>query len=161
MDFRKLIHYLLLNIFVSASVAGLILFWYDRNYRAANQSSLQQSAPGSQVQTLGGDLLTDIPVEISSVVGAGVFTAEVVVIKFEGKVQLDLTSWQLRDDDGNTFTFPKLSLYPNGAVQIHTTTGTDTVIDLYWGAGSAVWNSGEYARLYDAQGNLRAAYRVP
>jgi hypothetical protein len=107
------------------------------------------------------DLQTDIPVKISSVVGSGVLTSEVVIIKFEGEGELDLTSWQLKDDDGNTFTFPKVTLYPNGAVQVHTNTGTDTVIDLYWGIGDVVWDSGEEARLFDSQGNLRAVYRVP
>ena len=165
MDRRKLIQYLLLNVFVSASVTGGILFWYDRNYRAVSQPAVvQQAAPVSgndPAPASSTDLQTDIPVKISSVVGSGVLTSEVVIIKFEGEGELDLTSWQLKDDDGNTFTFPKVTLYPNGAVQVHTNTGTDTVIDLYWGIGEAVWDSGEEARLFDSQGNLRAVYRVP
>jgi hypothetical protein len=163
MDRRKLVYYLLLNVFVSACVTGTILFWYDRNYRAVTQPSVQQAAPVSgdsqPVSTLNPK--TDIAVKISSVVGAGTLGAEVVVVKFEGEGQLDLASWQLKDEDGNTFKFPKLTLYPNGAVQVHTATGTDTVIDLYWGIGDAVWSSGENARLFDSQGNLRAVYRVP
>ena len=163
MDRRKLAYYLLLNVFVSACVTSGILFWYDRNYRAVNQSSVQQVAPAdgdsNPVSTLNPQ--TDIAIKISSVVGAGTLGAEIVVVKFEGEGQLDLASWQLKDEDGNTFKFPQLTLYPNGAVQVHTVTGTDTVIDLYWGIGDAVWSSGETARLFDAQGNLRAVYRVP
>ena len=162
MDRRKLFYYLLLNIFVSAIVTGGMLFWYDRNYRAS-LSAVPQSAPGSSnsepVSTLNPQ--TDIPVKVSSVVGAGTLSSEIVVVKFEGEGQLDLTSWQLKDEDGNIFKFPKLTLYPNGAVQVHTVIGTDTVIDLYWGIDKAVWSSGENARLFDAQGNLRAVYRVP
>lgn len=165
MDRRKLIQYLLLNVFVSASVTGGILFWYDRNYRAVSQPGMiQQVAPVSgndNDPSSSTDLQTDIPVKISSVVGSGVLTSEVVIIKFEGEGELDLTSWQLKDDDGNTFTFPKVTLYPNGAVQVHTNVGTDTVIDLYWGTSDTVWDSGEEARLFDSQGNLRAVYRVP
>lgn len=165
MDRRKLIQYLLLNVFVSASVTGGILFWYDRNYRAVSQPAvIQQVAPASgsdSVPAPSTELQTDIPVKISSVVGAGALESEIVVVKFEGEGQLDLTSWQLKDENGNTFTFPKLTLYPNGAVQVHTSSGTDTVIDLYWGIGDAVWSSGENARLFDSQGNLRAVYRVP
>ena len=163
MDRRKLIQYLLLNVFVSASVTGGILFWYDRNSRAVTQPAVVQVAPGSgdSSPTASADLQTDIPVKISSVVGSGVLASEVVIIKFEGEGELDLTSWQLKDDNGNTFTFPKITLYPNGAVQVHTNTGTDTVIDLYWGAGETVWDSGEEARLFDSQGNLRAVYKVP
>ena len=163
MDRRKLFQYLLLNIFVSASVTGAILFWYDRNYRAVNQTSVQQAAPANSdaAPAASADLQTDIPIKISSVVGAGTLTSEIVVVKFEGENQLDLAAWQLKDENGNTFTFPKLTLYPNGAVQVHTVSGTDTVIDLYWGIGDAVWSSGENAKLFDSQGNLRAVYRVP
>ncbi|MCX6060527.1 MAG: lamin tail domain-containing protein [Chloroflexi bacterium] len=160
MDRRKLFFYLLLNVFVSACVTGTILFWYDRNYRAVNQSSVQQFANGdTAVSTVNPQ--TDIAVKISSVVGAGSKDAEIVVVKFEGEGQLDLANWQLKDENGNTFKFPKLILYPSGAAQIHTATGTDTVIDLYWGISDAVWSSGENARLFDSQGNLRAVYRVP
>ncbi len=162
MDRRKLVYYLLLNVFVSACVTGTILFWYDRNYRALSQSAVQQAGPSNgDTASANADLQTDIPVSISSVVGAGTPDSEIVVVKYEGKDQLDLASWQLKDENGNTFTFPKLTLYPNGAVQIHTVSGTDTVIDLYWGIGEAVWSSGENARLFDSQGNLRAVYRVP
>ena len=160
MNRRNLVYYLLLNVFVSATVTIGILFWYDRNYRAVNQPAVQQSASGdAAVSTVSPQ--TDIAVKISSVVGAGTLNSEIVVVKFEGEGQLDLASWQLKDEKGNTFKFPKLILYPNGAVQVHTITGTDTVIDLYWGLGDAVWSSGENARLFDAHGNLRAVYRVP
>ena len=146
MDRRKLFYYLLLNIFVSALVTSGILFWYDRNYRAVNQPAVQQVASGNvAVPTLNPQ--TDIPVKIGSVVGAGSGDAEIVIVKYEGTGQLDLTGWQLKDDNGNIFKFPKLILYPNGAVQVHTATGTDTVIDLYWGIGDAVWSSGENAQL--------------
>jgi hypothetical protein len=163
MDRRKLLQYLLLNVLVSATVTGGMLFWYDRNYRSVVQPSVQQSVPGSNnaATTNSPDLQTDIPIEISSVIGAGTLGSEIAIIKFEGEGQLDLASWQLKDEDGNTFTFPELTLYPNGAVQVHTISGTDTVIDLYWGIGESVWSSGENARLFDPQGNLRAVYRVP
>jgi hypothetical protein len=163
MDRRKLFYYLLLNIFVSATVTGGMLFWYDSNFRAS-LSVVPQSAPaGSDTDPAAAKLnpQDDIPVKISSVVGAGTLNSEIVVVKFEGEGQLDLASWQIKDENGNIFKFPKLTLYPNGAVQVHTAIGTDTVIDLYWGIGEAVWSSGENARLFDAQGNLRAVYRVP
>ncbi len=155
MDRRKLVYYLLLNVFVSACVTSGILFWYDRNYRAS-QPSVQQSAPAST-----SNPQADIAVKISSVVGAGTLNSEIVVVKYEGTGQLDLASWQLKDENGNIFTFPKMTLYSNGFVQVHTIAGTDSVIDLYWGLGEAVWNSGENARLFDSQGNLKAVYRVP
>lgn len=162
MDRKKLIQYLLLNALVSAIVTGGMLFWYDRNYRAVIQPAVVQSTPiTNSSSSTSTELQTDIPVKISSVVAAGILESEIVVIRFEGEGELNLTSWQLKDDNGNTYTFPQLTLYQNGAVQVHTIAGTDSVIDLYWGIGDAVWNSGENASLYDSQGNLRAVYKVP
>jgi hypothetical protein len=163
MDRRKLVYYLILNIFVSACVTSAMLFWYDRNYRAVTQPAVLQAGLSSGQSTPAAtlSLQTDIPINIESVIGAGTLNAEVVIIKFEGQGQLNVAGWQLKDDDGNTFTLPQLTLYTNGAVQIHSASGTDTVIDLYWGAGEAIWQSGEDARLFDPQGNLRALYRVP
>lgn len=110
MDRRKLVYYLLLNVFISATVTGEILFWYDRNYRAVSQPAVQQAAPANSetdaVSTL--DPQTDVAVKISSVVGAGTLNSEIVVVKFEGEGQLDLASWQLKDEDGNTFKYQNL-----------------------------------------------------
>jgi hypothetical protein len=162
MDRKKLIQYLLLNALVSAIVTGGMLFWYDRNYRAVIQPAVAQSTPITNLSSsTSAELQTDIPIKISSVVAAGILESEIVVIRFEGDGELNLTSWQLKDDNGNTYTFPQLTLYQNGAVQVHTIAGTDSVIDLYWGIGEAVWSSGENTSLYDSQGNLRAVYRVP
>jgi hypothetical protein len=72
-----------------------------------------------------------------------------------------MLNWQLKDGDGNTFTFPQLILYTNGAVQVHTASGTDTVVDLYWDLRDPIWESGEVAELYDPLNKLRALYRVP
>lgn len=162
MERRKLIQYLLLNVFVSATVTGGMLFWYDRNYRATIQPAVIQATPIPNVSSsTNTEIQTDIPIKISSVVGAGVLESEIVVVKFEGDGELDLSSWQLKDENGNIFTFPNITLYQNGAVQVHTIAGTDSVIDLYWGIGEFVWSSGENASLYDSQGNLRAVYKVP
>lgn len=165
MDRRKLFLYLLVNVVVSACVTSAILYWYDRNYRAtlspvvipaAAVDGGAVAAPPKTATPQG-----DIPLEIVSVVGAGTLSAESVVIRYNGDGQVDLTGWQLKDQQGNTFTFPQLTLYTNGAVQVHTTNGIDTVIDLYWDISDPVWDSGENASLYDSQGNLRAVYRIP
>ena len=165
MDRRRLLLYLLLNVFVSACVTGAILFWYDRNYRASLAPIPQVATPASSddpvasLEALPPD--TEVPVEIVSVVGAGALSAEVVVVRYNGEGELGLASWQLKDENGNTFTFPQLILYTNGAVQVHTSSGSDTVVDLYMGLRDPIWESGEVARLFDPQDNLRAIYRVP
>jgi hypothetical protein len=84
-----------------------------------------------------------------------------VVVSYKGEEPINLANWQLRDQDRNVFTFPQLILHTNGAVQVHTSSGTNTVIDLYWGSSNPVWESGEEAQLFDPSGNVRAKYKVP
>ena len=164
MDRRRLILYLLLNVFVSACVIGGILFWYDRNYRSTSISAIQPVVP-SNGQTSGPaavyDPNVDIPLEIVSIVGAGTLDVESVLVRNAGNEPINLSSWQLQDANRHVFTFPNLTLNSGGAVQVHTISGTNTVIDLYWGLGNPVWGSGEEAQLLDPDGNVRAVYTVP
>jgi Lamin Tail Domain len=163
MDRRRLVLYLLLNVFISACVTGAILFWYDRNYRSTALSALQP-APVTNNQSTPPATLNpniDIPVEIVSVIGAGTLSAEWVVVQNAGKDPLNLSGWQLKDSGHNVFVFPNLTLNGGGAVQIHSISGTNTVIDLYWGLTNPVWQSGEEAQLLDPSGNVRAVYTVP
>jgi len=165
MDRRRLLLYLLLNVFISICVTSAILFWYDRNYRSVSQSAVQSASPlvsqNVSVPQPTLDPQVDIPVEIVSVIGAGTLNAEWVVVSYKGDDQINLANWELRDEDRKVFVFPQLVLHPNGAVQVHTSSGTNTVIDLYWGEGDSVWESGEEAQLFDPSGNLRAKYKVP
>jgi hypothetical protein len=165
MDRRRLLLYLLLNVVVSVCVTSGILFWYDRNYRSVSQSSVQLAVPlvnqNIVVPQATLDPQAKIPVEIVSVIGAGTLNAEWVVVSYKGDDQINLANWELRDGDRNVFVFPQLILHPNGAVQVHTASGTNTVIDLYWGKNNPVWESGEEAQLFDPSGNERARYKVP
>lgn len=165
MDRRRLFLYLLLNVAVSVCVTSAILFWYHQNYRSVSQSSIPPAASlvnqnvSAPLATL--DPQAEISVEIVSVIGAGTLSAEWVVVSYTGEDQLNLTNWELRDEDKNVFVFPQLILHPNGAVQVHTASGTNTVIDLYWSKENPVWESGEEAQLFDSNGNIRATYKVP
>src|SRR5512143_128026 len=86
MDRRRLLLYLLLNVFVSACVTGAILFWYDRNYRATALSSVQPASVSNNQSALQPTFnpQIDIPVEIVSIVGAGTLNAEWVVVRNAG-----------------------------------------------------------------------------
>jgi hypothetical protein len=165
MDRRRLFPYLLLNVLVSACVTSAILFWYHQNYRSVSQPPVQPAASLSDqnVSVLQATLdpEVDIPVRIVSVIGAGTLSAEWVVVKYTGADQINLANWELRDEDKNVFVFPQLILHPGGAVQIHTASGTNTVIDLYWDKSDPVWQSAEEAQLLDPTGNVRATYKVP
>jgi competence protein ComEC len=84
-----------------------------------------------------------------------------VIIQNNGGSPIVLTSWTLKDKQGTAYTFPQLTLFPGGKVQVHTKAGTDTASDLYWRRSATVWVSGELAGLYDSQNIARAFYRVP
>jgi hypothetical protein len=72
-----------------------------------------------------------------------------------------LAGWTLSDEAGNIYTFPDFSLWPSGAINVHTPGGSNTTTDLYWGEPTAVWNPGEAATLRDAGGTVIVTYVVP
>ena len=154
---RRLVYYLLINIFVSALVTGTIIFFYDRAYRPDCGTNL----PDTTAVTPGTG---DVNVSIVGVIGAGTVADERIVIQNNGGEKLVLPGWYLKDNQGITYTFPQfpqLTLYPGAKVQVYTKSGIDMLPDLYWGRASTVWTSGELAALYDPQNIARAFYRVP
>ena len=156
---RRLVYYVLLNIFVSALVTGTILFFYDRAQHG--NSTVPENVPTAALPAPTAALQTDIPIEIVSVVGPGTLGSEYVLIRYGGADSVTLTGWRLVDSQGNAFTFPSLTLYEGGAVQVNSASGSDSVAQLYWGRSEPVWESGDVASLFDAQGDLRALYRIP
>jgi hypothetical protein len=160
MSRRNLLFYLLLNVLISACVAGAILFWYDRNYRVTTLSSIPPVAPLVS-QEVSPAATSNVSVKLVSIVGAGLLDAESVTIKNTGDEPLNLSRWQLKDSDKNVFIFPNLTLNTNGAVQVHTKSGTNNVIDLYWNASVPIWESGEEAQLLDSSGKVQDTYQVP
>ena len=97
---------------------------------------------------------------IREVKSAGVLADEtLVIVNLGGPV--DLAGWTLRDEAGTLYTFPSLTLFESGAVNLHTTAGEDTVIDLYWGQTKAVWASGKKALLSDPGGSLHTQFTIP
>jgi hypothetical protein len=159
---RNLVYYLLLNVFVSACVTSAILYWYDRNYRAVTLPQVSVVATSAEaLSTPGAAASTQGAVQIVSVIGAGVLNVEAVVVQYNGEGELDLTGWHLKDQAGHSFTFPPFKLFKNGAVQVHTTSGTNTAIDLYWGERQAVWQSGQSVLLTTPNGQAQDSYPVP
>jgi hypothetical protein len=150
----RLISYLLINMIVSALVAGAVLYFYDRSHPAVCVTPL----------TNGATILPDnsgIEVSITGIISVGTFKDERIVIQNNGTQEMVLTGWYLTDNSGLTYTFPQLTLYSGGKVQIHTASGNDTPTDLYWGYSAPIWKSGELAILYDPHAVARSFYRVP
>ena len=70
-----------------------------------------------------------------------------------------MTNWTLRDKAGHVYRFPRFVLGAHKSVNVHTGTGRNSAINLYWGhqppsSFSYVWNNSgtETARLENATG---------
>ncbi len=99
-------------------------------------------------------------VEIGQVLGSGGLAAEVVIVRNRGGVA-SLERWTLSDAEGNTFTFPALTLFTDAEVRVHSAAGSPTPSDLYWGRVAPAWSGGELITLRDAAGNVVDTYIVP
>jgi LysM repeat protein len=100
-------------------------------------------------------------VVIESVIGVGVLETERVELLQTGDGELSLAGWRLEDGTGIVYTFPDLTLYKGGAINLNTRSGQDTVVDLFWGLTTPLWRSGKTVSLYDSQNKLRSSYTVP
>jgi len=98
---------------------------------------------------------------IDSVIGVGDLASERVFLKRVGPGEISLTGWSLVAESGETFTFPQLTLFENGAVFVHTRSGQTTAVALYWNLDQAVWSSGDTVVLIDDQGNVHNSYQIP
>jgi LysM repeat protein len=100
-------------------------------------------------------------VVIDKVIGAGVLENERVVLLRTGDGELSMAGWRLTDNQGNDYIFPQLTLYKDGAININSRTGQNSVVDLFWCLPSSIWSRGKVVSIYDAQNKLRATYTVP
>ena len=117
--------------------------------------------PPTPIPTATRDPNAPLPrLSIREVKSPGVLSEETLVIVNSGG-PVDLAGWTLRDEAGHLYTFPSLTLFEGGAVNVHTAAGEDTVTDLYWAQTEAVWASGKAVLLSDPNGNLQARFTVP
>ncbi len=81
---------------------------------------------------------------------------EYVTFENTGDAELDLSGDTLADAAGATYTFPDgTTLAPGDQVTVHTGSGDDTVTDLYWRRGRAVWNNdGDTVIVRDETGTI-------
>jgi LysM repeat protein len=130
--------------------------------QVGSEESQIGSLPQDQGNPDGGAPPTSArQVEIVAVIGAGDLASERVQIRGLGEGSLSLTGWRLQDEDDHIYAFPQLTLFGNGAVNVYSTAGVDTVVALYWNSGEAVWESGETVTLFNENGLIQATYTVP
>ncbi len=113
-------------------------------------ASLSPSPPSGEAKVI-----------IEMVVGAGDLNSERVRLGRLGPGEISLAGWKLAEEGGEVFTFPQLTLFEGGAVDLYTKEGQLTPVILYWGLDKAVWASGEKVTLLDSQGRAHATFVVP
>lgn len=173
---KRIVLFLLLNVVVSACTILAVLWLWDPGNRPAFLMPAEPTkvvVPGITTPEVATTTvpatptpteIKDIPkglITIENVIGAGSVASEVIILKRKGSGELKLTNWKLQDENGNTYTFPDLTLYEGGGVFIHSTVGVNTVIDLFWNQNEPIWQQGETVTLIDYLGNIQATYVIP
>jgi len=146
-------------------VTGMVLFvpasdTTDEPIHDETQVDVAQEADPSPTQTA---LPTpeNGSIRIISIVGADDLATEHVEIRSVSSEALPLEGWQLKTNDGLEYTFPNITLFEYGVVDLYTRAGVNSVVALYWGRSTPVFQSGDRAAIYDAEGNIQAVYNIP
>lgn len=104
---------------------------------------------------------TEPMVVIREVLDAGVLADEVIFIFNSGRA-VRMEGWTLTDVQGSVYTFPNLFLGTGGSVRVHTSSGSNSATDLYWGQDAPVWGEpGDVATLRDESGLIVATFELP
>ena len=87
---------------------------------------------------------------------------EWVQIRNFGAKPWTLTGWSIRDVTGFKYKFPEgFTVQPGVTVTVHTGSGANRALHLYWGQGSYVWNNtGDKATLQERVRQGRRHLRV-
>jgi LysM repeat protein len=91
----------------------------------------------------------------------GTLLTEAVQIVNESNTVVSLIGWRLERENGPAYTFGERSVFPGAPIWLHTVSGDDTTVALYWNQTEPIWQSGNIARLINAQGTLIHSYTVP
>ncbi len=87
---------------------------------------------------------------------------EWVSVRNTGTAPVQLAGCTISDASVHVFTFPSFVLAAGATVTVHTSPGTNTATDLYWGLGSSVWNNtGDTATLKRPNGGVISSLTRP
>ena len=169
----KLWLYIIINILVSAATILVVLLIWEWAHPTPdivplsgtlNEGNIEANLSDSNQPSLTPSvelLKENFQMIVRKVVGAGNLEMEYVEILNQGEGAVDLTGWQLMDENENHFDFPTMILDSGGSLTIHSKPGQNTVIELYWQAEKPIWQAGETVRLLDHEGDLAASYSIP
>ncbi|MGI6250032.1 MAG: lamin tail domain-containing protein [Anaerolineaceae bacterium] len=172
---KHIFPFLLLNILVSALTILVVLTLWERGKQTdtpfpgffqrttAPTPSNLHPAQDEPIKIESPQPRGSVPVQvkIEAVFGAGDLNVEYVLIRNQGSEPINLEGWTLQGSRKQLYHFPNLSLNSQGAVRLYSRIGTNSVIELFWGLDSALWESGETIQLKDSQGGLQATYDLP
>jgi len=161
---KRWLPFLIVNIIVSAATTLLVLTIWNR-INIANSIVIEPppaSAPISNEQPTLGELPPrDIPViSIANVFAAGDLQNELLIVERIGEGELNLSGWQIIDQDKNAFVFPAIDLV-KGQISVYSRSGTNSVNTLFWGSDQSIWSQGEIVRIFDSAGQERAVFEIP
>ncbi|HSH05551.1 MAG TPA: lamin tail domain-containing protein, partial [Anaerolineae bacterium] len=104
----------------------------------------------------------EVDIQITNVLNPNLLTVEAVVITNFGARPVALQNWELRNPDGQIYTFGQITLFGDGAfLTVHSGNGTNGISDLYWRSENPVWAPGDTVTLVDAEGTTQATYTIP
>ncbi|MCB0111735.1 MAG: LysM peptidoglycan-binding domain-containing protein [Caldilineaceae bacterium] len=110
--------------------------------------------------TAGDEPITQ-GVIIRIVEGPGDLLAEAVQIVNDLNRAVNLAGWVLDQEGGPSYTFGNMLLFAGNYVWLHTRSGEDTTIAVYWNQENAAWSSGSVLRLRNPQGTVVSTFTVP
>lgn len=121
-----------------------------------NSAPPAENAPATTAPLTNGE-----GVVIRIVDGAGALVTEAVQLVNDSNTVVNLNGWRLERENGPAYTFGDQSIFPGGNLWLHSGSGTDTTVALYWNQSEPVWQSGAIVRLVDPEGNAVNSYPVP
>lgn len=160
---KRLTRYLVINVIVSALTTLAVLLIWNRLTAPQPPEGLEDvlNTPAAEAGPTATPGVFADQLAINAIIGAGALENERVQIEHVGDRDVSLEGWQLRDADGNRYSFPALVLHPGAALTLYSHQGDDSVTELFWDRDTAVWESGELAQLVDPDGDVQFEYVVP
>ncbi len=164
---KKTFPFILLNIVVSAAtLLAVLYFWQQKNPLPNTEPTqpiitpIQGDQPAS-LTTPTTQILEDRLLRIEGVFGVGDIQVEYILLRNASDSAVDLAGWRIIAGGGRNYRFPNLTLYPQGAVNIYSGPGSDTVTELHWNSDAPLWASDDQLTLFDSQGNEHTQFTVP
>jgi LysM repeat protein len=91
----------------------------------------------------------------------GNLLSEAVSLVNDSNLAINLQGWKLERVGGPAYEIGSVSIFPGGSLWIHSRSGENTSVALFWGQSEAIWQSGAEVRLVNPQGDVIASYVAP